>query len=63
MFAKSQTENITVEGTTTADGKYVLVISHFGMVFDLFVGDADSGMDTPTTFSGCREIRNLSVTG
>lgn len=61
VFARSQTGNIVVEAATNANGRYVLTITHFGMVFDLFVRGNDSGQDTPETSRGCREIKNLSI--
>ena len=61
VFARSQSGNIVIEAQTNAEGRYVLAITYFDMVFDLYVGSADSGQDTPTTARGCREIRNLSV--
>ena len=62
VFARSQTDsNILVETETGANGRYVLTITYFDMVFDLFVRGNDSGQDTPRTSRGCREIKNLSV--
>ena len=61
VFARSQTGNIVVEAETNANGRYVLTITHFDLVFDLFVGSADSQQDTPVTSRGCREIKHLSV--
>ena len=61
VFAHSQTGNIIVETQTNPNGRYVLQITDFDMVFDLFVGNDDTGEDTPATSRGCREIRDLSV--
>ena len=61
VFAHSQTDNITVETETDADGRYVLTITHFDMVFDLYVRGNDSREDTPVTSRGCRVIKNLSI--
>ena len=61
VFARSQTGNIVVEAETNANGRYVLTITHFDLVFDLFVGGTDSQQDTPVTSRGCREIKHLSV--
>ena len=61
VFARSQTADIVIDAATDANGRYVLAITYFDLVFDLYVGGADSGQDTPTTARGCREIRNLSV--
>ena len=62
VFARSKTDsNVVVETTTNASGRYALAIPYFDMVFDLFVLGDDSGLDTPSTSRGCREIRDLSV--
>ena len=62
VFARSQTDsNIVVEGQTNADGNYVLAITYFDMVFDLYVRGDDSGQDTPVTSRGCRVIKNLRI--
>ena len=61
VFARSQTGNIVVEAETNPNGRYVLTITHFDLVFDLFVGSSDSGQNTPVTSRGCREIKNLNI--
>ena len=61
VFARSQMGNIVVEAETNANGRYVLTITHFDLVFDLFVRGNDSGQDTPITSRGCREIKNLRI--
>lgn len=64
VFARSQTDsNIVVAGQTNANGRYVLTITYFDMVFDLYVRGNDSGQDTPITSRGCREIKNLRIGG
>ncbi|MYC33245.1 MAG: carboxypeptidase regulatory-like domain-containing protein [Chloroflexi bacterium] len=61
VFARSQTDNTVVETETDADGRYVLTITHFDMVFDLYVRGNDSRQDTPVTSRGCRVIKNLRI--
>ncbi len=61
VYARSQTADKIVETETDGAGRYVLTITDFDMVFDLFVEGNDTGLDTPTTSRGCREIRNLRV--
>ena len=61
IFARSKTSNDFFETQTDDMGRYVLTITAFDQIFDLFVEGRDSGVDTPKTQRGCREIRNLSV--
>ena len=61
VFGRSRTDNTIVEAETDANGRYVLAITQFDLVFDLFVGGTDTGQSTPITSRGCREIKNLTV--
>lgn len=61
MYARSKTDNIIVEADVDENGRYVLTISDFDLVFDLYVNSDDSGLDSPVTTRGCREIRNLQI--
>ena len=46
---------------TDEDGKYILTISRFDAVFDLYVNGEDADVDTPRTTRGCRVLLNLTV--
>ena len=63
VMAMSKDGNNRIVANTRSDreGRYQLSITEFDQVFDLFIGADDSGVDTPRTATGCREIRNLSV--
>lgn len=63
VFAVSQGTDGTVvaEDRTDTQGRYQLEIEYSGEMFHIFVRARDSGVDTPVTSQGCREIRNLNV--
>ena len=63
VSARSQKgdEQVVAEGRINEDGKYQLSIPYFNEAFDIFVRGQDSGVDTPVTSRGCREIMNLTV--
>ena len=63
VFAVSQNSDGTVvaEDRTNTKGQYQLEIEYPNEVFDIFVRASDSGVDTPRTSRGCREIRNLDI--
>ena len=48
-----------VQAQTDEDGKYVLNIFNYGVVFDLLVSGVDTNEDTPQTARGCRVAINL----
>ena len=58
-ISQDGTGRIVAQARSDRDGKYQLSITEFEKVFDLYVNRTDTGMDTPRTVSGCREIRNL----
>ena len=43
------------------EGRYQLSITEFDLVFDLYIGADDTGVDTPRTSPGCRDIRDLKL--
>ena len=63
VFAVSNDGNnrIVAEDRSDREGRYELSITEFDLVFDLYVGADDTGVDTPRTYPGCRETRHLSV--
>ena len=63
VYARSQRGDgqVVAEDGTNQDGTYQLGILYYNEAFDIFVRVQDSGVDTPVTFRGCREIRNLTI--
>lgn len=63
VVAVSQDGNdrVVAEDRTDTEGRYQLSITEFDEFFDLFIGGNDTGVDTPKTSTGCREIRDLSI--
>ena len=63
VMAISQDGNnrIVADARTDSNGRYHLSITEFDQVFDLYVASADTGVDTPRTSTGCREIRDLRI--
>ena len=53
-----QASNVQVQ--TDEEGRYVLAILNYGVVFDLLVDGEDTNKDTPQTTRGCREKIDLS---
>ena len=58
---KDSDDAFSVPTQTEENGKYILTISRFDAVFDLYVEGEDTGVDTPRTMRGCRVILNLTV--
>lgn len=50
-----------VQVQTDEEGRYVLAILNYGVVFDLLVEGEDTNKDTPQTTRGCREKIDLSI--
>ena len=50
-----------VQAQTDEEGRYVLAILNYGVVFDLLVEGKDTDKDTPQTTRGCREKIDLST--
>ena len=63
VYARSQRGDgqVVAEDRTNTAGAYQLGILYLNEAFDIFVRADDSGVDTPVTTRGCREIRNLNV--
>ena len=63
VFAVSQgaDNDVVADDRTDAEGRYQLEIEYSGETFDIFVQARDSGVDTPVTSRGCREVRNLNL--
>ncbi len=63
VYAISQDGNnrVVADARSNREGTYQLAITEFDQVFDLFIGADDTRVDTPRTFTGCREIRDLRV--
>ena len=63
VYARSQRGDgqVVAEDRTNTEGTYHLDILYLNEAFDIFVRAQDSGIDTPVTSRGCREIRNLNV--
>ena len=58
---KDADDAFSAKGQTDENGKYILTISRFDAVFDLYVEEEDAGVDTPRTSRGCRALLNLTV--
>ena len=58
---KNADDAFSVQEQTDEDGKYILTISRFDAVFDLYVEGEDTGVDTPRTTRGCIKRQDLSV--
>ena len=58
---KNADDAYSVQEQTDEDGKYILTISRFDAVFDLYVNGEDADVDTPRTTRGCLELLNLTV--
>ena len=58
---KNADDAYSVQEQTDEDGKYILTISRFDAVFDLYVDGEDTDVDTPRTTRGCRVLLNLTV--
>ena len=54
-------DRIVADDRTDSEGRYQLSITEFDQFFDIFIGGNDTGVDTPRTSTGCREIRDLRV--
>ena len=59
--SKDGSGRIVAEHRTDAEGKYQLSITEFDQSFDIYIGGIDTGVDTPMTSAGCREVRHLNV--
>ena len=59
--SKDGHSRIVAEDRSDHEGKYELSITEFDLVFDLYIGAHDTGVDTPRTSPGCRQIRDLSA--
>ncbi len=57
--SKDGNSRIVAEARSDRDGRYQLSITEFDQFFDIFIGADDTGVDTPRTSTGCREIRDL----
>ena len=60
-ISKDGNNRVVADARSDRDGRYQLSITEFDQFFDIFIGSDDTGVDTPRTSTGCREIRNLSV--
>ena len=60
-ISKDGNDRVVDDTRSDRDGRYQLSITEYDQVFDIFVGGDDTGVDTPRTSTGCREIRNLTV--
>lgn len=60
-ISKDGNNRIVADDRSDRDGRYQLSITEFDQFFDIFVGPDDTGVDTPRTSTGCREIRDLRV--
>ncbi len=60
-ISKDGNDRIVADARSDGDGRYQLSITEFDQFFDIFIGRDDTGVDTPRTVTGCREIRNLTV--
>ena len=58
-ISKDGGNRIVAEARSDSEGRYQLSITEFDQFFDIFIGADDTGVDTPRTSTGCREIRNL----
>ena len=59
--SKDGNSRIVAEARSDRDGRYQLSITEFDQFFDIFIGADDTGVDTPRTSTGCREIRDLTA--
>ena len=59
--SKDGNNRIVADDRSDREGRYELSITEFDLVFDLYVGANDTGVDTPRTYPGCRETRHLSL--
>ena len=59
-ISKDGNNRIVADDRTDRDGRYQLSITEFDQFFDIFIGADDTGVDTPRTSTGCREIRDLT---
>ncbi len=60
-ISKDGNNRVVADARSDRDGRYQLSITEFDQFFDIFIGSDDTGVDTPRTSTGCREIRNLNV--
>ncbi len=59
--SKDGNDRIVANDRSDGDGRYQLSITEFDQFFDIFIGGNDTGVDTPRTSTGCREIRDLRI--
>ena len=60
-MSKDGNNRIVADARSDREGRYQLSITEFDQFFDIFIGADDTGVDTPRTSTGCREIRDLRV--
>jgi hypothetical protein len=60
-ISKDGNNRIVADDRSDRDGRYQLSITEYDQIFDIFIGGDDTGVDTPSTYTGCREIRALRV--
>lgn len=59
--SKDGSNRVVADARSDRNGRYQLSITEYDQIFDIFIGSDDTGVDTPRTSTGCREIRNLTV--
>lgn len=59
--SKDGSNRVVADARSDRDGRYQLSITEYDQIFDIFISGDDTGVDTPRTSTGCREIRNLTV--
>lgn len=60
-ISRDGSNRVVADARSDRDGRYQLSITEYDQVFDIYIGSDDTGVDTPRTSTGCREIRNLTV--